>query len=214
MGETRSGPFAGDLDPLSNPADWDRLYEREDPDRLPWTWQELDPDLAAAFDHVGHLDGRVLDLGTGPGTQAIALARRGFHVVGSDLSPAAIAKARQRAEAAGVRVELVVDDILDTKLPPGFAAIVDRGVFHLFPPEVRPRAVQALRHLLEPAGWLLLKTFSILHEAETGPHRFTRSEILALFEPWFEPVAIADTTFHGTLDAFPKALFAVLRRAR
>ena len=38
--------------------------------------------------------GKFLDLGTGPGTQARLLAKRGFRVIGSDLSEAAIRRAR------------------------------------------------------------------------------------------------------------------------
>jgi 2-polyprenyl-3-methyl-5-hydroxy-6-metoxy-1,4-benzoquinol methylase len=209
-----NGTVPPDLDPVANPSDWDPLYAREDPDRLPWTWQVLDPDVAAALDGIGPLEGRVLDLGTGSGTQAIALARRGLEVVATDLSAAAIEKARRRAAEAGVTVDFRVDDILETELPPGFAAILDRGCFHVLAPESRPRAVDAMRRLLDPAGWLFLKTFSILQDGPGGPHRFTRSEILALFEPWFEPVAIADTTYQGTLSPFPKALFAVFRRVR
>ena len=35
-----------------------------------------------------------LDLGTGPGTQAMWLAKRGYKVIGSDLSDAAINRAK------------------------------------------------------------------------------------------------------------------------
>ena len=42
---------------------------------------------------------RFLDVGSGPGTQAIALARRGFRVTATDLSVAAVEGARQRARA-------------------------------------------------------------------------------------------------------------------
>ena len=38
--------------------------------------------------------GKFLDLSTGPGRQATLLAKRGFRVIGSDLSEAAIRKAR------------------------------------------------------------------------------------------------------------------------
>ena len=196
---------------MRRPGDWERLYEREDPDVLPWTWQELDPDLGSAIERLA-LKGRFLDLGTGPGTQAIALARRGFQVVATDLSANAVAKARERALREGVTVDFRQDDILESWLDGGFAAISDRGCFHVLPPEARPRYVETVHRLLEPAGYFFLKCFSVLQDGDEGPHRFTRSEIGSLFEPRFEVIAIADTIYQGTLQEHPKALFCVLRQ--
>jgi hypothetical protein len=113
-----------------------------------------------------------------------------------------------------VRVRFEQDDILDSRLDPGFVAISDRGCFHVLAPGSHARYVQTVRQLLDPAGWFFLKCFSVLQDGDGGPHRFTRSEILNLFEPWFEPIAIADTVYQGTLDPPPKALFAVLRRLK
>ena len=45
--------------------------------------------------------GRALDVGCGTGTNALWLAQRGFDVLGVDLSPLAVEKAR--AKSAGVR---------------------------------------------------------------------------------------------------------------
>ncbi len=48
---------------------------------------------------------RILDLGCGTGRHAIELARRGYTVVGVDLSESMLNKARSKAQAAGVVVE-------------------------------------------------------------------------------------------------------------
>jgi SAM-dependent methyltransferase len=55
---------------------------------------------------IGEVNGkRVLDLGTGNGANAIALARQGAHVIALDRSVAQIARARKLAATADVRVE-------------------------------------------------------------------------------------------------------------
>jgi SAM-dependent methyltransferase len=53
---------------------------------------------------------RVLDLGCGPGLYCQDLARRGMQVEGWDYAPAAIAYARQQAQAAGLEIRYVRDD--------------------------------------------------------------------------------------------------------
>jgi len=57
---------------------------------------------------AGHGVRRVLDAACGTGQHAIALARRGYQVVGADLSAAMIEQARRNAAAAGVQVGLAV----------------------------------------------------------------------------------------------------------
>src|SRR5580692_1174290 len=91
---------------------WEELYKQDVIEKLPWYWPALDPDLDAALARHGLTSGRVLDEGTGPGTQAIALAERGFTVTASDVSAAAIAYAARSARERGVEVNFVQDDVL------------------------------------------------------------------------------------------------------
>lgn len=53
----------------------------------------------------------VLDVSCGIGTQAIGLARRGFAVTASDLSPGAVARARTEAARRGATVDVSVCDM-------------------------------------------------------------------------------------------------------
>src|SRR2546422_74143 len=110
---------------------WEGLYATSDVEDLPWYTPDLDKDFERAL--TGHrLQGkRILDLGTGPATQAMNLAKRGFDVIGTDISSSAIKKAKAAAKAAGLTIEFRVDDILTSKLPAGFVdVIIDRGVVH------------------------------------------------------------------------------------
>jgi len=66
--------------------------------------------------------GNALDLGCGPGRHAVPLARRGFRVTAVDLSAFHLARARERAAAAGVSIEFVTEDM---------RAFVRAAAFHL-----------------------------------------------------------------------------------
>ena len=63
------------------------------------------------FEFLGDVSGlSVLDVGTGTGRAALALAERGAHVRGVDAAAEMLAVARRRADAAGVKVEFVTGD--------------------------------------------------------------------------------------------------------
>src|ERR1700676_1321121 len=53
----------------------------------------------------------LLDCACGIGTQAIGFAQSGHHVVASDLSPAAVARARREAERRGLNISFAVSDM-------------------------------------------------------------------------------------------------------
>jgi ubiquinone/menaquinone biosynthesis C-methylase UbiE len=76
-------------------------------------------------------------LNTGPGTQDIWLAKRRFKVTGSDLSEAAINRART-IYANEKNVNFIVDNILHTMFKDNeFDYIFDRGCFHVLLPADR-----------------------------------------------------------------------------
>ena len=194
--------------------DWEELYRNDGVERLPWYSAPLDPDLEGALEQHGIRTGRVLDPGTGPGTQAMALAERGFAVTASDVSSAAVEYARRKAAARGVAVRFVRDDVLATRLTGPFDVVFDRGCFHVLKAAQRPVYVETMHRLLAPSGWLFLKTFSHQQFGDFGPYRFAPDEIHRLFDSTagFRVVDIVDTVFQGQLDPFPKALFSTIRR--
>jgi cyclopropane fatty-acyl-phospholipid synthase-like methyltransferase len=192
--------------------DWEKLYQERDVETMPWYNSLLDADLDQALNNLNIKAGTLLDLGTGPATQAIALAQRGFQVTASDISEAAIAKAENQAKAKGLHISFKQDDILDTHLDQTFDFVFDRGCFHILNPERRQDYVGIVHGLLPPQGYLFLKCMSQLQTIELGAYRFTPEQIKNIFGGDFKVISIEETVYQGILDPLPKALFSILQK--
>lgn len=99
--------------------------------------------------------GRVLDLGCGPGTDAVTLAARGFRITAVDWSPRMVEEARQRVRDAGlehrVTVRLLGIQELDGLEAGGFdLACANFGPFNCVPDLAAAAAAVASR--LRPGG--------------------------------------------------------------
>lgn len=193
--------------------DWEKLYRAEEFKSLPWYIAGIDPDIEAALRHTGLTSGDVLDIGTGPGTQAFALAELGFHVTATDLSAFAIDRALKTARKKRLKISFFTDDILRCKLDTQFDIVVDRGCFHVIPPASRPDYVYTAHTLVRSGGYLFVKCFSNKeHLLQGGPYRFSPADIKEIFGKRFSIEYINDTVFHGTLTPLPLALFCVMRK--
>ncbi|HKM43085.1 MAG TPA: class I SAM-dependent methyltransferase [Limnochordia bacterium] len=64
-----------------------------------------------------HIPSRILDLGCGTGNLTIPLSRRGYTVMGVDLSPAMIEVARKKAEDSRLDISFSVGDMRTFSLP-------------------------------------------------------------------------------------------------
>jgi cyclopropane fatty-acyl-phospholipid synthase-like methyltransferase len=193
---------------------WEDLYREQEIESLPWFNPELDEDLEKALGELGLRSGSALDLGTGPGTQAIHLARRGLAVTATDISEAAIRLASEKAQKEGLEITWEQDDILDTRLDRQFDLIFDRGCFHVLAPERRGDYVKTVNGLLKTGGYLFLKCFSRLQPGEQGPYRFTPEQIREIFGSRLNVLSIKETVYQGTLDPLPRALFCTLRKRK
>src|SRR6476469_5994375 len=191
--------------------DWNLLYKNEKVVNMPWYNENLDFDLEQEIIQrkITYNGGKFLDLGTGPGTQAVQLSKLGFDVTGNDLSEYAIEKARSLTD----KVHFIVDDILNSQLKKNeFDYIFDRGCFHVLSIDDRDKYVMTIKNILKDNGILFLKCFSDKEPHEEGPHRFSQDKIKEIFGNDFEILSIKETVYQGTLDPLPKALFVVMRK--
>ncbi|MFF7198670.1 class I SAM-dependent methyltransferase [Streptomyces sp. NPDC008079] len=170
------GLFAGDADRWTAGAAgwWDGFYgDRER--GVPFFVDKPDENLVSCLDREVVRPGRALDLGCGPGRNAVLLARRGFEVDAVDLSPAAVRWARERARAAGVEgirfhegdaFALSEGDDGDGMgagagaLSGPYDLVCDSGCFHHLPPHRRISYLALLDRVLAPGGHLALTCFA------------------------------------------------------
>jgi SAM-dependent methyltransferase len=147
--------------------------------------------------------GSALDLGCGSGFWSVALARRGWKVVGVDNVPRALTRARGRAEAAGVDVRFVRGDVTalgKLGIGSGFQFLLDVGCFHGLNDGERAAMGREVSALAAPGATLLELVWA---PARRGPlpRGASHQDLESAFTRWKvigeDPVAA---------DALPKAL--------
>lgn len=170
-----------------------------EPAKLDWFGEAVDPQVGtrlAAFydlDNGGKTDdldffrqmarrsgGPVLELAVGTGRVAVPLAQEGHRVVGLDRSAAQLERAREKAAAAGAKLELALGDMRDFALPEPFALIfIAYNSFLYLDPDERPACLARVREHLSRDGVFILDVFQPDPELIAGAqgalvHEWTR----------------------------------------
>ena len=121
---------------------------------------------------------RVLDAACGTGQHALALAQRGYEVVGADLSAKMIERAVANARAQGVKAEFVAAGFgeLRVRVGNGFDAVLCLGnsLPHVLSPADLATALADFAACLRPGGLLLVQNRNF-------------DQVLARRERWMEP---------------------------
>ena len=141
---------------------WDGFYaDRSRP--VPFFAAKPDENLVSYTDRGLLSPGRALDLGCGPGRNALHLASLGFRVDAVDLSSAALAWAGERAREAGADIRFHHGDafaLAETELAGPYDLVHDSGCFHHLPPHRRVSYLAFLERVLAPGGHFSLTCFA------------------------------------------------------
>src|SRR3954447_24216734 len=131
-----------------------RLYD-------PWSRSVVE-DIAFYVEEATRSGGPVLELGVGTGRVAIPVAAAGIRVVGVDLSEGMLQVARERAELAGVEVDLRRGDMRDPPVEGEFPLVLIpfRSLLHMETDRDRRVALRAIAKHLEPTGRLIFDVFA------------------------------------------------------
>ena len=192
---------------MPNKLDWENVYLTTAPEALPWNAGGPDPDLVRLVTNgsipvggPGLPAGRqALDIGTGPGHDAVFLIQQGFNVIGIDISPSAVKLARENASHAGLFGFFQTGDIRKIPVEDQFIDFAnDRGCFHVLEPQDRAAAASEVSRVLRRGGLYLLHVFSDKEPPGEGPHRFTRKELDNLFQPEFKILQFWEGVFEGS----------------
>jgi cyclopropane fatty-acyl-phospholipid synthase-like methyltransferase len=122
--------------------------------------QQTEQQVEFIVDALGLGEGaRVLDLACGRGRISIGLAKRGVRVTGLDLSPRSLELAQADADAAGVEIDFVRQDMRELDAEGEFDAVVNVFTsFGYFPTQAEDERVLAnVARSLVPGGRFLLE---------------------------------------------------------
>lgn len=106
---------------------------------------------------------QVLDVGCGTGTLAVEIKQRfpGIALTGLDPDPKALARARRKAERAGVSIQL--DRGFADAMPypdATFDRVFSSMMFHHLPRDEKPKMLAEVRRVLKPGGRLEFLDFA------------------------------------------------------
>jgi len=119
-------------------------------------------------------DERILDLACGSGRHALEFRKRGFEVVGADISPELIEIARGEAAAADLDVEFVLADLRELAYEEEFDLVLnlnDGAIGYLESDEENRRAFGVIARALRPGGRNLVQLPNVLYAREHLPQR-------------------------------------------
>ncbi len=158
--------------------------------RTPWDTGITPPEVVDFLETA--TPGRALDLGCGTGTNAVAMTRRDWQVVGIDFIPGAIHRARKKATREKLHIDFRIGDVtrLD-HMDDAFDYILDIGCLHALTPPQQSDYARGVQRLLRPGGTYMLyawmprdwkgKKRGIATETVTSllaPHLFLQNKVV------------------------------------
>lgn len=157
---------------------WDSFYTERDR-KVPFFKNVPDENLVSYFSNNYLEAGKVLELGCGPGRNAVFLADKGCEVDAVDSSQEALKWADERAEEYNVNVNFIKEDIFQLQFEENtYDLVYDSGCFHHIAPHRRVSYINLLKNALKPGGHFALTCF--VEGGELGGSAITDLEVYKL----------------------------------
>ncbi|PGS02115.1 MULTISPECIES: class I SAM-dependent methyltransferase [Bacillus] len=157
---------------------WDDFYSNREKG-VPFFTNKPDENLVNYFEKKLLNPGKVLELGCGPGRNAIYFAEKGCLVDAVDLSQESIQWATERAKEKNVNINFIYNNIFDLQIEEGTYDIVyDSGCFHHIAPHRRMSYINLVKMALKPGGYFAITCF--VQGGELGGADITDWEVYKL----------------------------------
>ncbi|MFV0494936.1 class I SAM-dependent methyltransferase [Mycobacterium sp.] len=190
---------------MTNAMDWELAYREQKP---AWSIGEPQPELARILDQPGAVRGEVLDAGCGHAELSLALAARGYTVVGIDLTSAAVEAATAAAQQRGLSTATFVraDITAFTGYDGRFSTIFDSGLLHALPADKRDGYLRSVHRAATPGASLYILAFAAGAFPEHPgplPTQFTEDQLRETVSPHFRVDEIRPASLHATAAQLP-----------
>lgn len=156
------------------PSDWYRSGFPPETAQMPWadrTTGEVDRALAMLKPRGNE---RVLDLACGTGRHSRELTRRGFEVVGVDISPQLLEMAEDEAREQSLEISFVQADLRELDFRDEFDLVLslnDGAVGYFETDAENYRTFEVVSHALKPGGGHLMQLPNVLHAEAHLPQK-------------------------------------------
>lgn len=138
---------------------WNNFYSDRNKS-VPFFTDSPDENLVCYFENKVLKPGKVLELGSGPGRNAIYFAQKGCKIDAVDLSQETLKWAEERANDKNVSINFINENIFDLNLEEGTYDIVyDSGCFHHIAPHRRMNYIDLVKRALKPNGFFAITCF-------------------------------------------------------
>ncbi len=160
--------------PKEIPQDWYREAFDGATANMAWTdrtGSEVDRALKMLRPEGGE---RILDLACGSGRHSLELVRRGFEVVGVDISPELIEIAHAEAEREGLEAGFLLADLRELNFEAEFDIVLnlnDGAIGYLETDEENHRSFETISRALRDGGRNLVQLPNVLYAKERLPQR-------------------------------------------
>ena len=188
MGMHSDHPPSGNRPP-GKKSHWERIYSEKKPTDVSWYQAHPEYSLAMIEATGAGIEADIIDVGGGASTLVDHLLAAGYQRLSVlDISPTAIAQARERLGIRANKVSWLECDITDYTPGHRFDIWHDRAVFHfLTTTEERSRYLANLKAALKPGGHAIIATF-----AEDGPAECSGLEVVC-----YNPESLSNTVGDG-----------------
>ncbi|MCL1696622.1 MULTISPECIES: class I SAM-dependent methyltransferase [unclassified Lysinibacillus] len=138
---------------------WNNFYSDRNKG-VPFFIDSPDENLVSYFEKNVFKPGKVLELGSGPGRNAIYFAQKGCTIDAVDLSEETLKWAEERANYKNVSINFINENIFDLNIEEGTYDIVyDSGCFHHVAPHRRMNYIDIVKRALKPNGFFAITCF-------------------------------------------------------